>query len=137
MARYIGVLVPAFARLAVEMTRRERNDFYLTKSGLHGLERLGWLVGGIAVGGFVVWAPFIPIWSKEAVLPFAAAGLFFPELRRLFAYRRYARQVNGLVAKVEAEVLRIQGVYLEAPTTMERLTGDSQRKLPSGQIEGQ
>jgi len=130
------VLLPAFARVASEMTRRERNDFYLTKKGLHGIERVGWTAAGIAVGSFVVWAPFIPIWSKEAVLPFAAAGLLFPELRRFFAYRRYAREINKLVVSVEAEVRRVQAVYLEAPTTMERLDADRTPRLPTGQPEG-
>lgn len=128
------VLLPAYARAAAEMTRRERNDFYLAKKGLHGLERVGWLMGGILAGTFVVWAPFIPIWSKEAVLPFAATGLFFPELRRYFAYRRYAKQVNGLVAQVEAEVKRLQAHYLESPVVLERLEGrDERRALPTAQ----
>ncbi len=135
-ALFRRVLLPAVARLAAEMTRRERNDFYLTRKGLHGLERLGWLAGGIAAGAFVVWAPFIPIWSKEAVLPFAAVGLFFPELRRFFAYRRYAREMNTLVRRVEAEVRRLQAAYLDAPTTMERLAADTRPRLPGGQTEG-
>ena len=135
-ALFRRVLLPAYQRAAVDMTRRERNDFYLAKKGFHGLERVGWLTGGILAGAFVVWAPFIPIWSKEAVLPFAVAGLFFPELRRLFAYRRYAREVNGLVGKVEHEVKRLQAVYLEAPATMEKLEADTRPRLPTGQPEG-
>ena len=135
-ALFRRVLLPAYARAAADMTRRERNDFYLTKKGTHGLERVGWMAGGILAGTFVVWAPFIPIWSKEAIIPFAAAGLFFPELRRFFAYRRYSREVNSLVGKVEAEVMRLQAVYLDAPATMEMLESDTQRKLPTGQTEG-
>jgi hypothetical protein len=130
------VLVPAYARAAVEMTQRERNDFYLTKKGLHGLERVGWLAGGILAGTFVVWAPFIPLTAKEFVLPFAAAGLFFPELRRLFAYRRYARTLNGLVGNVEAETRRLQAHYLDSPAVTERLEARERPQLPTGQTEG-
>ena len=136
-ALFRRVLLPAYARGAGEMTRRERNDFYLADKGLHGLERFGWAACGTLLGTFVVWAPFIPIYAKEAVLPFALGGLFFPELRRYFAYRRYARDVNGLVGKVEAEARRLQSVYLDAPTVMERLESHEPRKLPTGQTEGQ
>ncbi|MEO6954303.1 MAG: hypothetical protein ABI321_21050 [Polyangia bacterium] len=135
-ALFRRVLLPAYSRGAGELTRRERNDFYIASKGLHGLERFGWAAGGTLLGTFVVWAPFIPIWSKEAILPFAMAGLFFPELRRYFAYRRYAREVNGLVGKVETEARRLQSVYLDAPTVMERLESHEPRKLPTGQTEG-
>ena len=130
------VLIPAYCRTAAKMTRRERNDFYLAREGLHGLERLGWLSGGIIAGAFVVWAPFIPIWSKEAVLPFALAGLFFPELRRFFAYRRYTKDVNTLVGKIEIEVQRLQSAYLDAPAVTERLEASTTRTLPPRQTEG-
>ena len=135
-ALFRRVLLPAYSRGASDMTRRERNDFYLAKEGFHGVERIGWAVGGILVGTFVVWAPFIPIFAREAILPFAVGGLVFPELRRYFAYRRYTRDVNGLVGKVEAEARRLQSVYLEAPTATERLLAHEPRKLPTGQTEG-
>lgn len=135
-ALFRRVLLPAYARGATDMTRRERNDFYLAKQGLHGIERIGWAAGGILVGTFVVWAPFIPLFAREAILPFAVGGLFFPELRRYFSYRRYTREINGLVGKVEAEARRLQSVYLEAPTTIERLDAQETRKLPTGQTEG-
>ena len=38
-------------------------------AGERGAQSLEWL----ALGSFVVWAPFIPIWEKEWILPFAAA----------------------------------------------------------------
>jgi hypothetical protein len=130
------VLLPAYVRAATSMTRSERNDFYLAKPGFHGLERVGWLGGGVLAGFLVVWAPFIPVWSQDIVLPFAAAGLFFPELRRYFAFRRYAKQVNTLVSQVEAECQRVQAHYLDAPAVMERLESPEHRPLPTGQKEG-
>ena len=71
-------------------TPRERNDFYLAPEELHGLERLGWGVAGLACSAASwSWAPFIPIWSKEWVLVFGVGGLVFPSVRRFFALRRY------------------------------------------------
>jgi hypothetical protein len=106
------VVVPAYARLAARFTRRERNAFYLAPDPLHGAERVGWTVVGIALGGFAIWAPFIPLWSKEWVFVFFLGGLFFPEARRFVEIRRYERELNALVARAEQEVGRIDVRYL-------------------------
>ena len=101
------VVLPAYARLASSFTGRERNDFYLTPEALHGAERVAWGALGLALGGFVVWAPFIPLWSKEWVLVFGVGGLVFPTLRRYFALRRYQRELNDLVARTDDEIWRL------------------------------
>ncbi len=101
------VLVPAYAERATAFTRRERNDFYLAPNPFHPLERAGWCAAGVLLGGFVVWAPFIPVWEKEWVIPFAATGLFLPDLRRLYGFNRYQRALNGLVSAADAEIHRI------------------------------
>ena len=101
------VVLPAYARLASGFTPRERNDFYLTPDGLHGVERLAWGALGVALGVFVVWAPFIPLWSKMWVLMFAAGGIVFPSLRPYFALRRYQRELDDLVARTDDEIWRL------------------------------
>jgi hypothetical protein len=106
------VVIPAYARLTQRFTLRERNDFYLTAEGLHGVERLGWAVAGIALGSFVVWAPFIPLWSKEWVLVFALGGLVFPNIRRVLALRRYVSELNGLVGRTDDEIWRLDLGYM-------------------------
>ncbi len=107
-----SVVLPAYLRLSVAFTPRERNDFYLLDKRLHLVERLGWALVGMAVGGFVVWAPFIPLWSKEWVLPFTLAGLLAPNLRAWLAARRYESELNKLVARVNREIERIDVAYL-------------------------
>jgi hypothetical protein len=102
------VVLPAYARLATRFTRPERNDFYLLPEPLHGLERFGWGVAGMGLGGFVVWAPFIPLWEKEWVLPFVVLGLLFPNIRRYFALRRYQSELNGIVAHADDEIRRAE-----------------------------
>jgi hypothetical protein len=106
------VVIPAYSRIATSFSRRQRNDFYFLSEGLHGLERIGWGIAGILVGAFVVWAPFIPIWSKEAVLPFMIAGLIFPNIRRWIAFRGYGKDVNDLVLGADQEITRICNTYL-------------------------
>ena len=101
------VVLPAYARLASSFTPRERNDFYLTPEQLHGVERVAWGALGLVLGAFVVWAPFIPLWSKEWVLVFAVGGLVLPTLRRYFALRRYQHELNDLVARTDDEIWRL------------------------------
>ncbi|HXY40405.1 MAG TPA: hypothetical protein VEQ10_12075 [Vicinamibacteria bacterium] len=106
------VVLPAYARLAGSFTPRERNDFHLAPESLHAVERLGFAVLGLLVGAFVVWAPFIPIWSKEWVLVFGIGGFVFPSLRRYLALRRYEHQLNDLVARTDDEIWRLDLGYL-------------------------
>jgi hypothetical protein len=102
------VVLPAYARLARRFTIRERNDFYLLPEALHGLERVAWGAVGMGLGGFVVWAPFIPIWQKEWVLVFVIGGLFLPDVRRALALRRYQAELNALVAHSDDEIRRTE-----------------------------
>ncbi len=110
------VLIPGYARLATRYTHGERNDFYHLEPRLHGLERVGFALAGAVVGAFVIWAPFIPLWEKEWILPFFVAGLLYPELRRWYRVRRYERDLNRLVARTDAEIERIDVSYLLHPT---------------------
>ncbi len=106
------VVIPAYARLATQFTRRERNDFFLVPERWRLAERVGWAAAGTLVGAFVVWAPFIPLWSKEWVLPFFVVGILFPALRRYLAMRRYEDEINKLVARADGEVRRMDLAYL-------------------------
>lgn len=115
--RLVGeVLVPAYVRLAARYTLGERNDFYHSEPRLHGLERVAFAAAGALVGAFAVWAPFIPVWSKEWILPFFVAGLLYPELRRAYRVRRYERELNRLVGRTDAEIDRIDVSYLLHPS---------------------
>jgi len=109
------VLIPGYVRLSASYTGAERNDFYDTPPRFHALERVGFAIVGALCGYFVVEAPFIPLWSKEWILPFFVAGLVYPELRRLFHVRRYGRALNRMVARTDAEIERIDVSYLLHP----------------------
>lgn len=113
------VVIPAYVRIAARFTEKERNDFYLAPEPWHGLERAGWTVLGILLGSFVVWAPFIPIWAREAILPFAVAGLLFPNIRRWLEIRRYEGEVNRLVARTDREIERVSLARMTAAGAFE------------------
>jgi hypothetical protein len=106
------VVLPAYVRLAARFTARERNGFYLAPEPLHGLERFGWALAGIAVGALVIFAPFIPLWSKEWIIPFMLGGLAFPDIRRFLMIRRYESEMNRVVASADSEIARIDYHYL-------------------------
>jgi hypothetical protein len=125
------VVVPAYARLASSFTPRERNDFYLTREDLHGLERVAWGVLGVALGTFAVWAPFIPLWSKEWVLVFAAGGFVLPSLRRYFALRRYRGELEDLVARTDDEIWRLDLGFMTA--AWERGSAGGARVVEAGE----
>ncbi len=125
------VLLPAYTRLASRYTAAERNGFYLSPEPLHPLERALLCAAGIAVGAFVVWAPFIPLWEKGWVLPFAVAGLFVPEIRRWIAVRRYERDLNALVAAADSEIARLDTAYLTSP---EALAERARRSPETGRV---
>jgi hypothetical protein len=110
-----AVVIPAYVRLAARMTPRERNDFYLAKEPFHGLERVAWGIAGMALGLLAIGAPFIPLWSKEWVVPFMAVGLVFPNLRSYLALRRFERELNELAARADRETSRIDVAYLMRP----------------------
>lgn len=114
------VVIPAYARYCARFTLRERNDFYLLPDSLHGAERLLWGAAGLGLGGFVVWAPFIPLWSKEWVLVFAVGGLVFPNLRRVLSLRRYAADLNGVVGRADDEIWRMDMALLTSGASLGR-----------------
>jgi hypothetical protein len=112
------VVLPGWVRLASRFTPRERNGFYGLAEPLHGVERALWALLGMGLGFLVVWAPFIPLWSKEWVLPFTVGGLVFPEMRRWFSFRSYERELNEVVSRADREIARIDLAYLTDATSV-------------------
>ncbi len=107
-----NVVLPAYVRLALPYTARERNDFYFFPAPFHLAERILWGLGGILLGVLVIEAPFIPLWSKEWIFPAMVAGLLFPNLRRFLSMRRFERELNQQVGRADREIARIDTAYL-------------------------
>jgi hypothetical protein len=129
-----GVVVPAYVRLAKRVTPKERNEFYLTPEHLHALERIGFGLVGILIGAFVIWAPFIPLWDKELIIPFMILGLFFPNIRKYFALRKYEKELNHLVARADRELSRIDIAYLESGEVIDELA-DLEKRAKESELE--
>jgi len=108
-----AVVIPAYSRLTLRFTRRERNDFHVLRSA-HLAERIGWALGGLLLGTLLISIPVLPLWAKEWVVPFSLAGLFLPEIRRVVAIRAYEASVNRLVEQTDEEIGRLDRAYLTA-----------------------
>jgi hypothetical protein len=107
-----SVVIPAYLRIALPFTLRERNDFYRLPAPFHVAERILCGLGALLLGVFIIEAPFIPIWSKEILFPMLIAGLFLPNLRKLLSMRRFERELNDVVVRADREVARIDANLL-------------------------
>jgi hypothetical protein len=56
---------------------------------------------GLAVGGFVVWAPFIPIWEKSVPFMFMIAAPFIPDMQKAWFLRRHMNKLEELAQAME------------------------------------
>jgi hypothetical protein len=65
------------------------------------IERLVWAVGGLVLGGFFVWAPFIPISEKWVPFAMMFLGPFLPDWQRAWRLRQHARRLLALEADLE------------------------------------
>jgi hypothetical protein len=130
------VVIPAYTRLAVTFTPRERNDFYLVKSSMHGLERVGWTVAGIALGGIAIKAPFIPLWAPEWLMGFMLGGFLFPNLRRYLAFRRFERDANRVVTNADEEIQRMNMAYLTSENVAASVPVEPVREREPSSLRG-
>jgi len=93
--------LPQYARAAAAQTRLELGSYGLWRQG-DPLSRLALGLAGLAVGGLIVKAPFIPIFEDAFAFVLAAAAFFYPEIKRLVFDWRYSRLLNRLVAQAES-----------------------------------
>jgi len=87
--------------------RAARTFTRLEERGLGGwrggdvVARLSYGFGGLAIGGFILWAPFIPVWEKWVPFALCVGALFLPDLTRWWQRRRYAKELGQIVATLE------------------------------------
>ena len=60
------------------------------------MARVTYVLSGLALGGLMVWAPFIPIWEKWFPFVLALAAFFLPDAQLAFHRRRYARALGDI-----------------------------------------
>jgi hypothetical protein len=65
------------------------------------IARLAFGFGGLAIGGFILWAPFIPVWEKWFPFALCVGAFFLPDLTRWWQRRRYAKELGQIVATLD------------------------------------
>lgn len=99
------ILLPRYAALALRQNRIDRAPVQLGGSA-DVFNRTFWGLLFGALGAFVVWAPFIPIWEKW--IPFAAAALAvvfssaLPDVHRRLLRRRHEVSLLALLLDMDA-----------------------------------
>jgi hypothetical protein len=87
--------------VAVPFTQDEKRSFGVWRGG-DLFARLTYSAGGLLVGLFIVWAPFIPIWWKWLPLLVAIAAWWVPDAQTALRRRRYARALGEIVTSYDA-----------------------------------
>jgi hypothetical protein len=86
--------------VAAPFTRLEQQGFGLWRGG-DPIARLTFVLGGLILGGLIVWAPFIPIWEKWFPFVIAVLAWWLPDVQTRWHKRRYARELGAIVSTME------------------------------------
>jgi hypothetical protein len=108
-------LPAAWRAVAAPFTALEARGFGRWRGGDLSA-RLTYVLGGLTLGGLIVWLPFIPIWEKWVPFALAIAGWWLPDAQAAWHRRRYGRELGRIVKRLEAS----QGA-LEARVPMSEL----------------
>jgi hypothetical protein len=92
----LASLPARWRQVAAPFTALERRAFGLWRDG-DLVARLVYTFVGLLVGGFIWWAPFIPIWEKWLPGAMAFGGWWVPDLQTWWLRRRYARALGQIV----------------------------------------
>jgi hypothetical protein len=96
-----AALPAAWRAVAVPFTALEARGFGRWRGGDLGA-RLAYVLGGLALGGLVVWLPFIPIWEKWVPFALGAGAWWLPDAQAAWHRRRYGRELGGIARRFEA-----------------------------------
>jgi hypothetical protein len=96
-----GALPAAWRAVAVPFTALEARGFGRWRGGDLSA-RLIYVLGGLTLGGLIVWLPFIPIWEKWVPFALAISGWWFPDAQVAWHRRRYGRELGRIIKRLEA-----------------------------------
>lgn len=96
----LDTALPQYARAAAEQSRLELASYGLWRQG-DPVSRLVLGLAGLAAGGLIVKAPFIPIFEDTFAFALAVAAFLYPEIKRLVFDWRYSRLLNRLIVQAE------------------------------------
>jgi hypothetical protein len=96
----LGAVLPARWRAAAgRFTRLEREGFGIWRGG-DVVARVGYVVFALVLGAILLRAPFIPLAGKWIPFVLAVLAWWLPDVQARWHRRRYARELNELVASI-------------------------------------
>lgn len=95
------VLPAAWRQVAVPFTELEARRFGLWRGG-DLVARLAYVLGGLVLGGLLVWLPFVPVWEKWVPFAMSAAGAWLPSAQVVWHRHRYARELGRIALRLAA-----------------------------------
>jgi len=118
------VLVPRWIALARAENELSAKDYGMWRGG-DLLARGAFALGGLVLGGFVVWAPFIPIWEKWIPWALFVGGPFIPDAYFWWYRRRYRRKLESLLGEL-AQAGESLEMYRPLSEVQRTLTGEAE-----------
>jgi hypothetical protein len=110
LRKEICAIVPAAWRLlAKPYSAHEARDFGLWRGG-DPIARLTVMFFALVIGGFMVWAPFIPIWEKWFPFALALGSWWLPDAQVAWHKRRYARALGGIARRMAEIQPQLEGM---------------------------
>jgi hypothetical protein len=94
-----AALPAAWRAVAVPFTKLEAHGFGRWRNG-DLPARLAYVLGGLTLGGLIVWLPFIPIWEKWVPFALGFAGWWLPDAQATFHRRRYGRELGRIITRL-------------------------------------
>lgn len=125
----LGVAVPRYLAAAQKQTTLEQRDYGLWRSG-DLLARGAYALGGLALGLFLVKAPFIPIPETWDLLAFGflLAAPFIPDAQVWLLKRKYRGALRSIVEDLrDAEVHQELYQPLSSPGPLDELPAPAER----------
>jgi hypothetical protein len=94
-----ATLPAAWRAVAAPFTALEARGFGRWRGGDLSA-RLTYVLVGLALGGLLVWLPFIPIWEKWVPFALAVGGWWLPDALVAWHRRRYGRELGEIVRRL-------------------------------------
>jgi hypothetical protein len=110
LAKEVRSQVPAaWQAIAKPYSDREAREYGLWRGG-DPIARITYVFIALAVGGFMVWAPFIPIWEKWFPFLLAFSAWWLPDVQVAWHKRRYARALGGIARRMGELQPKLEGM---------------------------
>lgn len=91
-------VIPQYREPALIVTSLERSSWNVFRGG-DVAARVAFALCGLIIGSLIIATPWIPIFEDMFALATTAGGFFYPDIKRYYYERQFAKLLNRLVAE--------------------------------------